>query len=563
MTYEFDRYLRFDELTGWLHQLAADHPELVTVESLGRSHEGRDLWLATVTDTSTGPHHEKPGHWVDANIHSVELTAGVAATYLLHHLVSGFQAGEPTVVRALQTRTFYVVPRVNPDGVEAALSDRPRYLRSSMRPWPWRDGHRWPGLHPEDIDGDGRILSMRVPDPNGAWTPHPDEPRVMIPVPLDGTAGDVPRYRMFSEGTIVDHDGFTVPLPRSPEGLDMNRNYPAGWGSKVRGSGDHPLSEPEIDALVRAITARPNVCGFNAFHTMGGVLLRPSSTRPDADLPPFDLWAWKQLGDRGTELTGYPVHSVYEDFTWDRSDLMSGASDDWAYEHRGIFGWTTEFWDAIHRATGERASTDIWFVGPTVEQELAVVRWADEHAPASAYVPWHPFEHPQLGPVELGGGDDLHLWVNPPSHLLRDEVAPHAAFAVVQALAAPHVDVVQLTAEPLGHGHWRVRAGIANTGWLPTNVTAHGLREQLVLPLVAEVSGVSPVGGPARQQLGQLAGRSTFRLKGGAPNDGTPDRTLATWVVAGSAGDEVTVTVTHPRAGTARARTPLPPPPSV
>ena len=37
------------------------------------------------------------------------------------------------------------------------------------------------------------------------------------------------------------------------------------------GSGDHPLSEPEIDALVRAIVARPNICGYNAFHTSGGV----------------------------------------------------------------------------------------------------------------------------------------------------------------------------------------------------------------------------------------------------------------------------------------------------
>ena len=49
----------------------------------------------------------------------------------------------------------------------------------------------------------------------------------------------------------------------------------------MAGSGDHPLSEPEIDAVVRAITARPNICGFNAYHTYGGVLLRPSSTKAD------------------------------------------------------------------------------------------------------------------------------------------------------------------------------------------------------------------------------------------------------------------------------------------
>ena len=201
-----------------------------------------------------------------------------------------------------------------------------------MRPWPW-NGHRWPGLLDQDIDGNGKVLSMRQADPNGAWIPSTQDPRVMVPVPADGVVGEgVQRYRMFAEGLIADHDGFTVPTPRDPEGLDMNRNFPAGWGTGVRGSGDHPLSEPEIDALVRAVIARPNVCGYNAFHTAGGVLLRPSSIQADSSLPPFDVWTWKELGARGTELTRYKVHSVFEDFTWDKSDTMSGAADDWAYE---------------------------------------------------------------------------------------------------------------------------------------------------------------------------------------------------------------------------------------
>ena len=73
------------------------------------------------------------------------------------------------------------------------------------------------------------------------------------------------------------------------------------------GSGDHPLSEPEIDALVRAIVARPNICGYNAYHTAGGLLLRPSSMGADSTLPPGDVWVWKQLAERGTALTGYTV----------------------------------------------------------------------------------------------------------------------------------------------------------------------------------------------------------------------------------------------------------------
>jgi hypothetical protein len=548
VSYEFDRFLRYDELTAWLHELAGAHPHLVTVESYGNSHEGRDLWLVTATDSGTGPPDDKPAHWVDASIHAVELTGTVAACYLLHHLVTGHADGDPTVREALATHTFYVVPRVNPDGAEWALADPPRFRRSSTRPWPWPDGHRWPGAHPEDVDGDGRVLQMRIEDPDGSWMPHPEDARLLIPIPPSGPPSGTTRYRVLDEATVVDHDGFTVPTPRPPEGLDLNRNFPAGWSSVVTGAGDHPLSEPEIDALVRAISARRNVCGYNAFHTAGGVLLRPSSTQPDSALPPLDLWVWKQLGEQGTALTGYPVHSVHEDFTWDKADVMSGAADDWAYEHFGVFSWTTEFWDAVFAATGTKQSTDFWYFGPTDAQALAVLRWVDEHAP-DQFVDWYPFDHPQLGPVELGGWHYVGAWTNPPPALLRAEVAPHAAFAVAHALASPCLRVRHQGVVDLGGGSWRVEVGVANAGWLPTYVSARAKKLNLVLPIVAELvgDGATVIGGPARLQLGQLEGASASRFTW--PNDASQDRVLASWTVQAEPGTTVTVTVSHERAG--------------
>ena len=552
----FDRFLRYGDLVAWLRALASANPDLVGLDTYGQSFEGRDLVLVTVTDTSVGEHHTKPAHWVDASIHAVELTATVAACRLLHRLVEGFRRGDETITRALRTRTFYVVPRVNPDGAEWVLADRPRFRRSSVRPWPYPDAHRWPGLHEEDVDGDGRILQMRFPDPHGPWTDHPEDPRVLVPVPPSGLPVGAARYRLLSEGSIEDFDGFGVPSPPNPEGLDLNRNFPAGWGTQVRGSGDHPLSEPEIDALVRAIVARPNICGFNAYHTSGGVLLRPSSTTPDDSLPPGDVWTWKQLAAIGTELTGYPSHSVYEDFTWDRSDTMSGASDDWAYEHLGIYGWTTEFWDVVLAATGEKQSTHFWYTGPTDDQRLAVVRWLDRFAgePTAGFVDWYPFDHPQLGPVELGGFNQLYSWTNPPPSMLCAEVDAHADFAVAQALAAPCLEIASVEVRSIGEDTWRVSAGVANTGWLPTTVTDRARRHELVRPIVAELCGVGcdVIDGPARRTLGQLAGTAHARFTDAI--DGTPDRTTCSWVARAPVGTEFSIEVRHDRAGT-RSRT--------
>ena len=80
------------------------------------------------------------------------------------------------------------MPRLNPDGVELALAETPRYVRSGVRPWPLADEQ--PGLHASDIDGDGRILTMRHPRRDRPLeVPHPDHPRLMVPRPADEDGG--------------------------------------------------------------------------------------------------------------------------------------------------------------------------------------------------------------------------------------------------------------------------------------------------------------------------------------------------------------------------------------
>ena len=133
----YDRFYDYAELTGTLEAWAAEAPELFRLESAGRSYEGREIWLATVTNTKTGPDTDKPAFLLEANIHAIELTGCTAALQLLHRLLSGY-GSDPKVTRALDTRAFYVIPRLNPDGAELALSERPRYVPSPTAPSaPW------------------------------------------------------------------------------------------------------------------------------------------------------------------------------------------------------------------------------------------------------------------------------------------------------------------------------------------------------------------------------------------------------------------------------------------
>lgn len=301
----FDRFYRYDDLTAVLRGWADEHPELFSLDSIGTSYEGRDIWLATVTSAATGPHDEKPGFWVEANIHASEVTGCTAALHLLHALVTGY-GDDARITRAVDTRTFYVVPRLNPDGAEWALADTPKIIRSSTRPYPRADEQD--GLHREDVDGDGRILSMRIKDSNGTWKAHPEEPRLLIRREADEDDPDTQYYRLLPEGTVKNFDGVTIKVAPPLHGLDLNRNFPADWApdNEQPGAGPFPTSEPEIRAEVEAITARPNVCGYISYHTMSGVHLRPYSGRSDDDMPVDDLRTYKWVGEEATKRTGYP-----------------------------------------------------------------------------------------------------------------------------------------------------------------------------------------------------------------------------------------------------------------
>ncbi|HEX6699389.1 MAG TPA: M14 family metallopeptidase [Gaiellaceae bacterium] len=549
----YDRFYTYDDLTGTLRAWADEAPRLVELDSIGQSYEGREIWIATITNLDTGPAAEKPAFLVEANIHAIEVTSCTAALHLIHRLLSGY-GNDANVTRALDTRAFYVIPRLNPDGSELALADRPRFLRSSVRPWPRLDPQD--GLYEEDVDGDGRILFMRVRDANGAWRVAEEDARLLVPRgPLE-TEGEF--YRLLPEGRIRNFDGVTIKTPPPLEGLDLNRNFPMEWGteSEQLGAGPFPTSEPEVRALVQAVVDRPNLVGYIAYHTFSGVHLRPYSGYDDERFPTADLRAFKLIGDEATRLTGYPTVSIYHEFKYDPKQTIKGGADDWVYDHLGAFAWTTEFWSPQRQAGLDGYHYIEWLREHPIEDELAIVHWFDEHYPGRAYVDWYPFDHPELGPIELGGWDLMGFWANVPFDRLEAEVAPHADFALFHLLISPLLEEHSLDVERVGEGAWRIRLVLLNTGWLPTNVTEKAVERKAVRPLEIELTlpeGARLAAGERITEAGQLAGRVHKRSALWWGNDeSTSDRIKLEWVVEAAEGAEVGIEARHQRAGTLR-----------
>jgi murein tripeptide amidase MpaA len=555
----FDTYYRYNDLSRILREFADEHPQLVKVESIGKSYEGRDVWLVTVTNGATGPHNEKPALWVDGNIHASEVSPTSACLHLINKLTAEY-GKNPDVTRAVDTRTFYICPRVNPDGAEWALADKPKIIRSSTRPYPY-DEDAIEGLEREDIDGDGRMLLMRIPDPNGAWKVAEQDSRLLVKRDPAESGGQY--YRVMPEGRLENYDGVTIKSARTKEGLDLNRNFPANWRVEGEqfGAGPYPTSEPEVNNLVRFITSHPNITGGIAFHTFSGVLLRPFSDKNDESYAAEDLWTYQKIGQKGTDLTGYPAISVYHDFRYHPKEVITGAFDDWMVNHRGLFAWTVEIWSPQRQAGIEKYKYIDWSREHPLDDDLKMLKWNDEVLEGKGYINWYPFDHPQLGKIELGGWDLAYCWRNPPPQFLEKEIAPFADWLIWHALISPRLEILEATATALGADTYRVRLVAANTGWLPTYVMKIAQDKKAVRGVVCEIEmpeGVTLETGKQREELGQLEGRA---YKESAVTvwiaDSTDDRVKVEWVVKAKAGSKVKLIARHERAGTVRAEVTL------
>lgn len=531
--YAGDRYLRWSEVHAWCRAAAASHPEWCALETLGHTEGGRPLLLLTL-GAADPERDRRPGLWIDGGTHAAEWTGVMTAVHIASRWLEGLAAGEDALRHWFTGHTVYVMPCISPDGFDSMREGGP-FVRSSLRPPP--EGTVRVGLDPRDMDGDGAVRWMRWRHPAGPFVPDPDLPMFMRPRRLEDDPADA--FFFCDEGALLEWDGHRWNSATLLHGFDLNRNFPAHWAPfSMFGmdGGDYPLSAAESRATVDAFAARPHIGAGLTLHTYTGALLT-QPYRKDSPLSGGDVLVMEQLGKELVEGTGYGCARVCPDFMYDPDKAIVGVWADTMATTFGVPGYTLELWDPFTAAGVANEKPTDFFVKPDPE----VVRGLVAHFSKidGAVTPWRPFEHPQLGPIEIGGLDYLHTVRNPPTAQLAAEC--DKGFRVADRLrrALPRVEAAAHIA-PLGDDLSRIDLVLENGGYLATSGLAFGAGVRSTPPVSATLrvgDGVTRVVGSGAQGLHHMDGWGGNRGFGGHPIypglGATGHRAVASWVVRG------------------------------
>ncbi len=484
------KYVGPDEVKARLERIAARPAwgrRTARLDTYGTSAGGRPLLVLRI-----GP-EDAPQVLVHGGIGARDVAGTAAAFDFAERAMPEWPAGA-TVPPPDDRVGFMVIPAPNPDALAAFLAGR--WGRGGGDVDRDRDGRKGED-GPDDLDGDGEILSMRRKTPGGTWTvddapAKPDGKRMGDPRLMKNVGVDARRegsYEVTDEGKDDDGDG---EVNEDPPGTDLARNFMGVWeeAGAWPGEGPFPGSAPEVKALMDLSWETTRLVAWYAFVSEGPRIERASERGKDADA---DDALYGLLAPAWKKASGLETRKASE---------RPGASDnpgselDWAARDLGVVAARVPVWQIAKEEQYGRDRQD--------PDELDWLLWNDRVLKGAGFVAWHEVKHPQYGTVEVGGWKRFTRW-EPPADLLADAVRKVSGVPLAHSDFAPRLSVLVETKD-LGASTWRVTAKAENLGGAATDTKAAEKAERAmeVRLSLEPATGVEVLGGPRVAAVGVL-----------------------------------------------------------
>jgi hypothetical protein len=488
----FDHYYTYEQVVEAVKALNTAYPELSSLELVGRSEENREIWAIIIHNPRTGPEEEKPGVYVDGNIHGNEIQASEVCLYLANTLLTKYGNNEK-ITNLVDKNVFYIIPSVNVDGRYHFFNDgnTPSTNRGLRIP---RDDDK-DGLFdedfPEDLNGDGSITTMRKKDANGQYKPDPVDPRIMVRV----KPGEKGEYTLLgNEG--IDNDGDGRVNEDSEGYVDPNRNWGYHWEPDYvqSGAGSYPLSGKGIKSIAEFLLEKENIIVVWSFHNTGGMILRGPSTKAQGEFLSQDLAVYDYLGQNSVSIIpGYRYLIIWK-------DLYStyGDSNEFTMNLCGAYSFVGELFQSDSQTYKDPEQEDVGSessardqysgFGPSrIERQRERLQFNDHVALEELYTDWEPYNHPTYGEIEIGG------WVKMSSRLphpfmLTDLVHRNAMAIIFSAEQTPEVSMEVFEKEKVGKNLHRIRVRLKNAKAIPS-ISYQTIKHKLYPKDILTVSG--------------------------------------------------------------------------
>lgn len=114
---DFEDYHTYDEMVAVIQDVAAQHPDIVRLHSLGKTIEQRDVWALRISDRPDENEPDEKAILIFANTHAREHLSLEQALFLIDDLVQNYgRDGE--ITNLVNQRDIWIIPSLNPDGAE-------------------------------------------------------------------------------------------------------------------------------------------------------------------------------------------------------------------------------------------------------------------------------------------------------------------------------------------------------------------------------------------------------------------------------------------------------------
>ena len=480
------RYYSYAEWTQIMHDIQEQYSHLADIQSIGRSRMGREQYLLTITAKSTGSHDTKPAMWVDGAVHGNEVNGIMCSLYVMWYLLTRYDY-DPFVYDLVNSTTFYILPGLNVDANDSFVSfpNNPNNPREPYRPEDDDGDGLYDEDQTEDVDGDGEMSTMYLVDPDGEFKLSADG-RQFIPVadPLE----QVRRFRRIgSEG--FDNDGDGRINEDDIGGPDPNRNYSYGWN--LSAGWPYPHSEPETRNVWEFQRTHPNIFASFHYHNTGRLIMfsAPNAVQGAAQatagggggrggqMDPAARLAQMREENMYAQLFDRQVAPEYRNDLAVQTQIvtagarllknyeptfsgLSGQAQATSYGMLGAYAYLIELWGSPAFAA------DINNDGRVDSEETML--WIDMELHGEGWVDPHPFNHPELGEIWIGGSQKKHTQRTPPARYIEMEAEKNSNFVLYCASQFPRVEIEGIEVTPEAGNLFWVDVTVKNERVYPT-----------------------------------------------------------------------------------------------